>query len=70
LFESIEYLDFSKKDFLTEAFAISQATLGGFGLSDLVDMDFRDYEHVVTKAIEILSSIFGDGGGDKGDDAE
>lgn len=47
IFNSIEWLDFDIIMFLNEAYVIMQITNGGFGYTELRNMDFNDYEEVI-----------------------
>lgn len=57
LFRSLEYIDFSKKRYLSEAINISIFTQGGIGLKDIKEMDLDEYNLLLEECSRLKDEI-------------
>jgi hypothetical protein len=50
--KSLQYIDVSRQVLLIEGLRIAQATFGGVGITELMNMDFSDYELIVEELMK------------------
>lgn len=57
LVSSLKFIDYTKKEFLSDCIAIGFLTKGGFSYKDLCELTFDEFELVLNESINFVKEI-------------